>query len=272
MTNQKTIRYYYVDEAGDLTLFNKKGQIIVGKTGVSKVFMVGLVHLENPLLVHNKLEDLRKALLTDNRYQNIPSMQPEAQKTALYFHAKNDHSDIRQQVFNLLPSLGAKVQVAIRRKYELAIAAQLLKRQGDKLQPSSVYDDLVTRLFKNMLHQGDENKIIFARLGKSERREAIANAIRKAKDNFERRWSKGYDRPTTIDVKKSSSEIGLQVIDYYLWALQRLYERNDDSFFLPMAHNYSLIMDLDDKRRFPYGEWYSKSNPLTLPKIKPEGG
>jgi len=264
------IRYYYVDEAGDLTLFDKKGRITVGNEGVSKVFMIGVIRLTDPNLAKQKLEDLRSSLLTDSRFKNIPSMQPEAKKTALFFHAKNDHSDIRKEVFKILPELGAKVQIAIRRKQELANMSQLIKEfEGEKIQDGDIYDNLITLLFRNLLHQADENKIIFARLGKSERRENLAKAIRKAKDIFESKWQKGYDRPTTIDVKKSSEEIGLQIIDYYLWALQRLYEKSDDSFFLPLSQNYSLIIDCDDKRKYRSGEWYCKKNPLTLEKLKP---
>ena len=90
---------------------------------------------------------------------------------------------------------------------------------GEKIQNGDIYDELVTELFKNLLHQADENEIIFARLGKAERRENLAKAIREAKNRFERHWGKGHDKTTNIDVKQSSQEIGLQIIDYYLWSL-----------------------------------------------------
>ena len=264
------IRYYFVDEAGDFTLFNKKGKTMIGQEGCSKVFMIGVLHLPDPQLAEQKLNALRAKLMVDPRFSNIPSMQPEAKKTALFFHAKNDVAEARQEVFNLLPELGAKVLVAIRRKSDLVTASNLLYQQtGQKLQSSTIYDDLVSRLFTNMLHKADENKIVFARLGKSERREALGHAITKAKKNFEKKWSKGLNKPTTIDIALSSNVIGLQVIDYYLWALQRLYERGDDQFFLPLAKDYRMIMDLDDRRNKPYGEWYKDSNPLTLKKLMP---
>jgi len=69
-----------------------------------------------------------------------------------------------------------------------------------------------------------------------------------------------------------SEYAGLQVIDYYLWALQRLFERGEDRFFNLVAKDYRLVMDLDDKRNKPYGEWYSDANPLELKKIKPAAG
>jgi hypothetical protein len=58
-------------------------------------------------------------------------------------------------------------------------------------------------------------------------------------------------------------------VDYFLWALQRLYERREERFFLLLAPQYRLVMDLDDNRRRPYGEWYSDYNPLSLEKIEP---
>ncbi len=36
---------YFVDEAGDLTLFNKKGKIILGSEGVSNFFILGVLKL-----------------------------------------------------------------------------------------------------------------------------------------------------------------------------------------------------------------------------------
>ncbi|NOG99236.1 MAG: hypothetical protein HND52_14865 [Ignavibacteriae bacterium] len=36
---------YFVDEAGDLTLFNKRGKIILGSEGVSNFFMLGVAEI-----------------------------------------------------------------------------------------------------------------------------------------------------------------------------------------------------------------------------------
>lgn len=67
-----------------------------------------------------------------------------------------------------------------------------------------------------------------------------------------------------------SDEAGLQVIDYFLWALQRFYERGDDRYFNYLASHYSRIMDFDDKRSGKdYGKWYNDGNPLTKEKIMP---
>ncbi len=99
--------YYFVDEAGDLTLFNKKGQELLGQEGVSNFFMVGLAHLPDPTEAHRQLEALRQELLADPYFKGVPSMQPESKKTALAFHANKDVSEVRREVFKLLPKFDA---------------------------------------------------------------------------------------------------------------------------------------------------------------------
>jgi hypothetical protein len=109
-------RHYFVDEAGDLSFFNKKGRIIVGQPGVSKFFMVGVAQIADPEAVTWELNALRAKLMTHPRYKGIPSMQPEAKKTAISFHAKDDYAEIREQVFELIQSFDVKVFFAIRSK------------------------------------------------------------------------------------------------------------------------------------------------------------
>lgn len=214
------------------------------------------------------MEVLRKELLADPYFRNVPSMQPEAKRTALFFHAKDDLPEIRREVFKVLATLGAKVQIAIRRKTALVELARFLHSSGQTLTENQVYDDLVKRLFRNLLHKADENRVVFARRGKSSRATALQNAIVRAKVNFEKKWRRPSDKPTYVASEFSFECAGLQVVDHYLWALQRLYERSEDRFFEFLRPGYRLIMDLDDKRHKPYGEWYSDSNPLDLRKRK----
>lgn len=168
----------------------------------------------------------------------------------------------------MLPELAAKVIVAIRRKSVLVTEAQALFRYGRKLRADNIYDDLVKRIFKNLLHKADENHIVFAHRGTSDRKDALKKAIIRAQRNFAKTWGTSISKPTYVHSAFPADFVGLQIIDYYLWALQRLYEKGEDRFFLLLSNDYRLIMDLDDKRRKPYGEWYKDSNPLSLAKLQ----
>lgn len=205
--------HYFVDEAGDLNLFDRKGRLLLGTAGVSNYFMVGVAHLPDLELARTQLASLRAALLADPYFKGVPSMQPEANKTAIAFHAKDDLPEVRREVMKVLPQLDVRVLVAIRRKAVLAQEAQALFRYGRKLRANDVYDDLVKRLFRNLLHKADANQIVFSWRGKASRKVALEQAIEKAKLNFARRWGQSYDKPTSVHSGLPSEHPGLQVVD-----------------------------------------------------------
>jgi len=101
---QPSSRHYFVDEAGDGTIFNKRGKVIIGTEGCSRFFMLGLLDAPAPLALHTSLDSLRTQLLADPYFKNIPSMQPQQNKTAVAFHAKDDLPEIRREVFKLIMS------------------------------------------------------------------------------------------------------------------------------------------------------------------------
>lgn len=270
MTAEKVVKHYFVDEAGDLTLFDRRKRIVVGRQGVSRCFMVGLVDFPAPEEARRKLEELRADLLADPYFRNVPSMQPEAKKTAACFHANNDLPEVRREVLRLLPSFNAKVLVAVKRKNVLAEHHKLLyESKGEKFKTNAVYDELVKIVCHNKLHSADENRIVFARLGKANREKALREALVETKQEFDRRWGKRPDPPMRIEAAYPTESAGLQVADYYLWALQRMYEKQEDRFFYLLQSQYRLIRDLDDTRNKPYGEYYKDSNPLDLQKMLP---
>ena len=101
-TRMPTI-HYFVDEAGDPTLFDNKGRIIVGEPGCSSYFILGRLEVNDPVALTTVMEKLRADLLADPYFKGLPSMQPTARKTALMFHAKDDLPEVRREVFRLLP-------------------------------------------------------------------------------------------------------------------------------------------------------------------------
>jgi hypothetical protein len=262
------VMHHFVDEAGDLSLFNKRQQVVLGTEGVSNHFMVGVAYVPDPQAIESRLSSLRAALLGDPLLNTAPSMDPARKKTALYFHAKDDLPEVRYAVFRALTSFDIKIFVAIRNKHVLAEQARVSLRYGSRISENDIYHDLISRLLKNRLHLADENQIVVARRGTKERKSALTMALEKAQGSFQARWGKRQYGPSEITTAHPSEYAGLQVVDYFLWALQRLYERGEERFFSALSQHYRLVMDLDDTRRRPYGEWYTNSNRLTLKKLK----
>lgn len=262
--------HYYVDESGDLTLFDAAGKVIVGREGVSHTFMVGAAFSEHWEPLCERLHALRNSLLADAYFQHVPSMQPSAGKTALAFHAKDDVQEVRWEVFKLLRDSDVRLFAAFRRKSVIARHRKAhWKRTGSKRDDEEIYEKLVENVFQNRLHLAGENRITFSRRRTSEHAGALGRSIADAKAKFDRKWRKGIDRPTTVLSGRPHEHGGLQVVDYLLWALQRFIERGESRFFEYVSDRYSLVVDEDDIRRNGWGEYYSSKYPLTPEKLLP---
>src|SRR5260221_5273240 len=85
---------YFIDESGTPTLFGHRGKPIVGME-TSRYFLLGKLDVDDPDALGNALRELRQTLLADPFFNTAPSMQPEAGKTALAFHAKDDLAEVR---------------------------------------------------------------------------------------------------------------------------------------------------------------------------------
>ena len=129
-----SIRYYFVDEAGNPTLFNSKGKVIIQSEGCSRFFLLGVLDVVEPESLIKNLEELRSDLLADPYFKKVPYMQPGYQKIAIAFHAKDDIPEVRREVFNLLKKLELKFLAVIRHKQKVSqklIRGDILKARRD---------------------------------------------------------------------------------------------------------------------------------------------
>ncbi len=62
--------------------------------------------------------------------------------------------------------------------------------------------------------------------------------------------------------------MGLQAVDYYLWALQRFYERGEERFLDLIWLQVGEIHDLDKLENGRRGIFYTKQKPLNLAAFK----
>ncbi len=261
-----SVRHYFVDEAGDGTLFDGKGRVIIGNEGCSRFFILGFVDIPDPAALARTMADLRAMLLADPYFSGIPSMQPDQRKTALAFHAKDDLAEVRREVFALLRRQTAVLFFAVVKDKRAVLDYVLSRNEREpryRYEPNELYDHLVRRLFKDMLHKDDAYSIYFAKRGKSDRTQALQAAIQTARQKFRDRW--GITSAAAINVIASIPPEcpGLQVTDYYLWALQRLYERGEDRYVAYLWPQFHCVQDIDDTRQARYGVYYAQKRPLT---------
>ena len=252
--------HYFVDESGDPTLFNSKGRSLIGTPGCSRFFILGLLEVADPIGLTKRLDTLRTKLLSDPYFRNVPSMQEKAGKTAIMFHAKDDLAEVRREVFSLLLTEDVRFFAVIKSK-KATIEYVTDRNRFDsayRYHPNELYDYLVRSLFRDRLHQSDRYVITFAHRGRRDRTQALRAAIEAARKRFAEKWG----RATTANIKVQSdwpyAHGGLQAVDYFLWALQRLYERGEDRFIQLLWSRCRLVRDLDDTRKAKYGTYYDK--------------
>lgn len=262
--------HYYVDEAGDSILFNRKKRMIVGQEGCSKYFILGVLQVGDPIALDSALTDLRERLLSDPYLSNVPSMQLERRKTAIAFHAKDDCPEVRRECFHTLLQQDVKFFAVLRDKRVIARLVQNhnTKHPNYRYHPNQLYDRSVSRLFKERLHKEEAYVIEFSKRGNRSRTEALEHSLEAARKNF--RISRDISSPAPIEIKVATppQSAGLQAVDYFLWALQRAYERLEFRYFDFLSEKISLVHDIDDTRKRDYGEYYTRDNPLTAEKCK----
>jgi len=144
-----------------------------------------------------------------------------------------------------------------------------------RYRPTELYDTLVGELFRKLHRLADRAYICFAKRGTRSRSQALRTALADASRKFEQSF--GFRNPTATHVTSTTppSSDGLQAVDYFLWALQRFYEREEDRYLELVWPLVSEVHDLDFVSEGRRGVFYRQGKPLTLetrPAQKEEPG
>jgi len=262
---------YFLDEAGDATLFDAKGRSLVGAEGCSRFIMLGLLDVKEPVRLAQEMNALRLSLLADPYFMNVPSMQKEQRKTALAFHAKDDVPEVRREVYSLLMRHELRFFAVVQDKQQVL---EYVRRRNEedfafRYHPNQAYDYQVKCLFSGRLHKEDVYDIHFSRRGKSDRTEALREAL-----NMQRQWYiQRFNITDASPVLNVSAHypweiVGLQAVDYFLWALQRLYEKHESRYLEYVWSQCALINDRNLEGRNGSGVYFTRKKPPSLTALK----
>ena len=265
-TSPSRSRNYFVDEAGDANLFGAKGQVIVGRPGCSRFFMLGVLDVADPAALFEQMAALRTSLLADPYFKNVPSMRIGGDKTAVAFHATDDLPEVRREVITLLAQSDVRFVAVVKNKNSVVEYVQSHNRVSSdyRYSPNELYDFMIRRAFKTLLHKHSHYNVCFATRGKSDRTEALRLALDVARKRFAEEV--GLEATARVRVWPCPSKrCGcLQAVDYFLWALQRLYERGEERYLNALWPRFRLVIDIDDPRNPRTGVYYSQKRPLSL--------
>ena len=251
--------YFFVDESGDTTFYNRKGEWVVGKeNGSSKILLMGFIRTTEPEFLRRKLTELKQELLIDPYLKDIPSIK----KTKISFHAKDDCPEVRYKVFTLLKDLPFSCNIVVARKTENVFK----KFNGDT---QALYDKLITHLFKNVLHLSNNNHIYIATRGSRKRQAPLEEAIHNSLLYTEESLNHEISSVQKVFPQTPSGEPCLQIVDYCNWAIQRAFLKGEMRYYNYLKEKFGLIVDLYDYKD-NWKNFYGKnSNPFDIKKISP---
>ena len=263
---------WFVDEAGDPTLFGKGGKVVAATEGCSRFFIAGKLECRDVAALTADLARLRRDVVTDPFFKDVPSLDPARKRTAVHFHAKDDPPEVRFMVYKLLAQHDLRFVAVVRDKLRLVDHALQRRRiePAYRYDPSGheLYDELTRHLFSR-LHGWTNHKIVFAQRGHRPRTKAFVDAIAHEGDGFGRDFDLSKPKPTEVLCSVPKNHTGLQAVDYYLWALQRFYERGDTRYLNYVWPQTLEVLDLDvpstskDKKPIKQIGIFHKEHPLT---------
>ena len=273
-TSPSRSRNYFVDEAGDANLFGAKGEVIVGRPGCSHFFILGVLDVADPAALFAQMTALRTSLLADPYFKGVPSMRPEHGKTAVAFHATDDLPEVRREVITLLAQSDVRFLAVVKRKDSVVEYVRSHNRVSSdyRYRPNELYDFMVRRVFKTLLHKDSHYNVCFATRGKSDRTEALRLALDVARQRFAEQAEIEAAAKVLVWPCPSKRCGCLQAVDYFLWALQRLYERREERYLNALWPRFRLVIDIDDPRNPRTGVYYSQKRPLSLAALDESQG
>lgn len=259
--------YFFVDESGDPTFYDAKGNLIVGaERGSSPLLIIGFIETQDPRSLRHGVLDLQQKVTNDPYFKMIPSIH----RTAVAFHAKDDAPEIRYLFYKQIKELDFKAQFIVARKIEKVF------RNDFRANEDQFYDHLVSRAFRDVLHRYTQNYIYFAKRGSRERQEPLLQAILKAKEAFEETHRKGVGTAIEVQAQSPMGEPCLSVIDYMNWALYRAYTKGEMRYYEYVRDKVSFVLDLYDWEAYPANCYYrgkprqrKKANLFDISKATP---
>jgi hypothetical protein len=250
--------FFFVDESGDPTFYDRKGNLIVGESECSPILILGFVETQSRKPLRQAILTLQQEITQDPYFQDLPSIQ----KTAIAFHAKDDVPEVGYRFFKLLATLDFRAQFVVARKIERVF------RNSFGAREIAFYDHLVSLLFQDVLHRYQRNTIYFAKRGSWDRQLPLSQAIRQGIQRFEQKWKHTVPSKFEVQAQTPSGEPCLSIVDYACWAVYRAFTQGEMRYYRTIEDKVSLLVDLYDTAKYP-DNWYNRRNPFNYNKITP---
>lgn len=258
---EPTWKYHrFLDEAGDTTFYGAGKELIVGREGVSKCFILGMLNVKEPLEpLRERVRNLQTAIAHDPYYSEVPSIRKKADKFGYYLHAKDDIPEVRKQAFELIAKAKCSFQAVVARKIPKHFEGRHMGRSAE------FYADLLGHLLKDKVHKYPKFVLNISQRGSTTSHVNLARGLALARERYA---AKHFEDPApnefVFNVQTPTTEPLLNLADYFCWAVQRVFERGEVRYYDFVKEQISTVLDLYDTANYKgFKNYYGPKNPLT---------
>ena len=252
----------FIDEAGDMTFFGKGKSCVLGQTGVSKVFILGMTAYKEPLFqAREKIIEFCQTTANDPYFNTMPSVAKRINQGGFYLHAKDDPAELRYKFLTFMVSeLDFSSQAIVGRKDLDRFVRKHHSRERE------FYADLLSHLLKD---KANYPKLVvnIAQRGSCTQGKNLSDALQQTHARYHSQKGGKYKAAIKFNVQPYDKEPLLTVIDYSLWAIQRVFQRGEDRHYQLIKDKISLVFDLYDVAKAGkencWGNCYTPKNPLS---------
>jgi hypothetical protein len=204
--------FVYIDESGDLT-FSNKG---------SEYYIITSVITHNPIPAIRKLEILRLDILSQDKFPDLSSEYLE-KNISNGFHATYDKQVVRDEVFEIIQSLGANIVIN-------SLVIEKRKANPSIRDTNKFYSMMSASLLKYIKKKYEYRDlcVMFSGTPTDRKKNFFKSAIKQEISNLE------MTKPYKIYFPDPKSDRFLNVSDYACWAISRKWEKKD-------CRSYDLI-------------------------------
>ena len=182
---------------------------------------------------------------TSPYFKDVASVLKRTQKTGYFLHAKDDLPEIRLKVFEVIKGFDCDFKAIVARKNYGRFASK------HKSNPEEFYADIMSHLLKDELRTDRRVVVNVANRGKSTRTHTLEQAVDIAASRFIKNTQAQPDlNMIRFNVQNPLTEPLLTVVDYFNWAVQRVFETGEDRFYSFIKDKISIVKDIYDTANF----------------------
>lgn len=250
----------FLDEMGDSTFYGKGRKIILGQTGVSLSFGIGILKIKRPIHeVREEVRDLQRDIENDPLFNTLPSVKKRVEQGGFFFHACKDTPDVRSPFLKYIRELPCEVEAVVARKIPALFEKQHHAKEHE------FYADLLAHLVKKRVKRTGKLILNIAARGSSTRDKVLTDALALANQRALKRWTaEELKSHVVFNVQTPRTEPILNIADYLCWSVQRVFERGETRHYDYLQNRIRLFVDLYDRKNYEgYKNFYDRKNPLT---------